>query len=244
VLCTGAIHKDRPAAVQPFLARVRLQASEDFTDGDWFTNCPANGDALDNDRVGDCDPCAVYQWIACILAQISGNSLWRPTSAMALERYAKITGFNPVTGQPDAGTDTAADLADFCRNGITPDGLQREIVPFWTSVDHTNLAEMRAALRKTPLLVSLNLPVGWGDIEADPTAWQRPLGPLTGVGHRVLFGKRDPATGLWTARTWGMDVLVDDSWRGAMLAVDALVTRDMDEIDFESLESDMAALAA
>lgn len=241
MLKTGAHHVQRPASIQPLTARAPL--TRDGPDGDWHTAYPPNSDPLGNDLFGNCDECALFQWVGAILARGSGDSLWRPTTAMTTARYSKLTGFDLTTGKPDNGTNTDADLIDFCTHGIRPEGLeQREIVPFPTSVDPANLEEMRAALRLTPLLVTFNLMAGWQSIEDDATAWKRPWTTLDGEEHRVLIVGRDAATGCWVVRTWGGDVLADDSCRTAILAVDALVSRDMAEADFEALRGDLAGL--
>ena len=65
--------------------------------------------------------------------------------AMALARYGMMTGFNPTTGQPDNGSDTSADLLNWCAAPIVDlDGRPWPI--YWASVDHTDLAGVRAAL--------------------------------------------------------------------------------------------------
>jgi hypothetical protein len=235
-LRTGAKHTERPAAIQPLTARAVLSAAA--TPRNWFAACPADGELYGNGACGDCVPVADFRYIQTVLASVS--SPWAPTLDAVLGRYTALTGFDPATGRPDDGTDTAADLTAWCRDGIALPDLQRVIVPVWASVDPKRLDHVAAALALAPCLVSLNLPTNWQNIENDKAAWWDPPGALTGDFHRVLLGNSQ------TLRTWGMDVVVGPVWwETCVVAVDFLAVRDLvpaEALDWEGLLADAKGL--
>jgi hypothetical protein len=104
----GAIYRPAPPFVRPFhhtAGLVRLTAP---SSADWHAKAPANGDALGNDQYGCCVEAADYQIIRLRRANAWGDT-WKPTKDMLLTRYGGETGFDPQTGLPDEGTDTATD---------------------------------------------------------------------------------------------------------------------------------------
>jgi hypothetical protein len=239
MLRLGAIHRPAPPAIQPLHTRTGA-ALMSAAPRNWFLLCPSDGDMLANDSLGDCVPVADFRYIETVLANSAGSNLWKPTLNAILARYSLLTGFDPITGTPDIGTDTSADLVAFCRDGIALPELQRVIVPVWTSVDPKRLDHVAAALAIAPCLVTLNLPVDFTDIEDDHDAWQGDPGPLSGDCHRVLLGN------VRTFRTWGFDVVVSVPWWDAcVVAVDCMIVPDecgTDLVDFAALEADAKAL--
>jgi hypothetical protein len=235
-LRTGAIHRPPPPAIQPLHARATLPAT---TGRDWFRGCPADNNALGNDTIGCCDPAAIFRYIQAALAAVSDS--YTPTAADVLARYERIGGYNPADPTTDRGTDTCADLVDFCRNGIPVAAQQRLIVPFWVTVDPHRLDHVAAGLEIAPALVTLQLPTSWELIEQDPAAWMGTPGPLTGECHRVLLGRMD------TVRSWGMDIGFSEAfWDGCAVAVDFLIVRDLtpaEGVDWDGLVADAKALA-
>jgi hypothetical protein len=220
---------------------------------DWTKLCPADGDARTNDYLGTCVECADFALIEVVLANVakSGAARWKPTDDMIIARYAALTGYNSVTGSPDDGTDSEADLTAWVTSGIKIPELQRDIVPWRATIDPLNDDHMAIALASGPLLVSLNLPEGWGDVETDPLAWTKTPGAPTDEGHRVLAvgfaGK------IRTVRSWGMDLKVGPEWWSqAVVSVDAVWSIDWLNalgttpmgLDLSALASDMATVAA
>ena len=188
----------------------------------------------------DCVPAADYRYIEAILANADGSPAWKPSLDAVLARYTALTGFDPTTGQPDLGTDTAADLAAWCRDGIHLTAIQRDIVPAWAAVDHLREDEIDLALSLAPCLVSLNLPAGWEAVEDYPDAWREAPGPATGEFHRVLLGAP------LTLRSWGRHIVVGEKWwEQCVVAVDFLGVRDVlavDAVDWDGFARDMQGL--
>ena len=240
MLRTGCNPTDRPTSIQPLTARAVL--AELPKPRNWATACPADGNLYANDRYGCCVPVADFRYIEAVLANADGSPAWKPSQNAILARYAALTGFDPVTGQPDNGTDTSADLVAFCRDGIALPDLQRVIVPLWASVDPTRLDHVEAALGLAPCPVSLRLPVGWDRIEDDLDAWNGTPGTPTDEFHRVLL------VAPRVVRTWGMDVAMSEAWWDqCVVAVDFLGVRDALPalaLDWEALVADAAGLGA
>ena len=69
MLRLGAIHRPAPFTVQPLRARVRLALRTPPASVDWFKRCPADGDALGNDMLGNCVPVAA-PWICASCCQL------------------------------------------------------------------------------------------------------------------------------------------------------------------------------
>lgn len=234
----GAIHAPRPAGV----ARLRDRAT--VPSGlavNWLERFPADGDALGNDRVGNCVPAA-----DCQLIRLWGGAA---DGALALARYQMMTGCDPATGLPDVGTDTAVDMLSWCAAPI----LDRDGRPwpiYWASVDHTDETAIRLALTRFPLAITIGLPRAIAD---DPDRWSA----APGVGwtpdepHRVVLGHAD-ASG-WRVRSWGEDYVVSPAlMRLMLLAVDVPIPHpaaapahlELEGIDFAALEADLGALLA
>jgi hypothetical protein len=252
-LRTGCIHGVRPAGIQPLSQRAALHMTTVPTEWDWTKLCPADGDARTNDYLGTCVQCADFALIEIILANVagSGSPRWKPTDDMIISRYTAETGYNPITGVPDNGTDSAADLTNWVTSGIKIPELQRDIAPWWATVDPMDDNDMAIGLGCSPLLVSLNLPEGWEEAETNPLAWMKPPGAPTNEGHRVLavkfMGK------IRTVRSWGMDLQVGEEWwQQAVVSVDAVWSTDLLNaigttpmgLDISALASDMASVTS
>lgn len=223
----GAIHAPVPDAVPALAARARLSALPVPTHVDWFSECPADGDALGNDAIGNCVEVADLRAIQ-VRRRVAHGDAWVPTREMALARYARLTGFDPASGSPDLGTDTAVDLADWVTNGIQVNNQDLEAV-LWATVDpRATVDVVRALAHMGPLLVTLNLPLA----AQDPNAWGRAPDSTHGGWrpgswgcHRVVLGAFDAPTG-WVVRSWGWDVHVHPAfWDAYVLGVDVTLSR-------------------
>jgi hypothetical protein len=234
----GAIHTPRP----PEIARLAARLAAPPTSGpNWLARWPADGDALGNNDYGDCCDAA-----DCQLIRLWGG---RTDTSIALGRYQQMTGFDPKTGLPDNGSDTSADLAAWCAAPIIDlDGKSWPI--YWASVDHTDETEIRAALTRFPLAISVGLPAAVAD---NPERWcEAPeAGWTADDGHRLVLGFVD-AKG-WHVRSWGEDYVVSFALMKLMLwAVDVPIPHPVAApaelrwagLDYAALESDLAALAA
>ncbi len=171
----GAIHTPRPDGIARLAARMGMAEAPI---PNWFARFRADGDPLGNDQFGDCADAA-----DCQLIRLWGG---RADRAMALSRYQMNTGFDPATGQPDNGTDTSQDMASWCAAPILDlDGRPRPI--YWAWVDHADETEIRAALARFPLAISVGLPAAIAD---DPDRWGEDPQPgwTPDEGHRIVLG--------------------------------------------------------
>lgn len=247
----GAIHT-QPAAHVPLLAaRARLDLMTAPPSVDWHKALPANGDALGNDTIGLCVEAWDYQEEALRLANSMGST-WRPTSDMVLARYSRLTGYDPTTGQPDDGTDTAADTADLCSTGLQINDQLLD-VPHWTLLDPANVEHMKiAAAHLGAVAMTLALPIALQDLDFDraPGAGPDWVPGSWGV-HRVGSGKYDGDT--FVIRTWGLDRPVHpDTLKLILLAAECRVSRrwiaatglSPSGLDFAQLDADRLKLAA
>lgn len=234
----GAIHTPRPAGVARLAARATLAQAPV---PNWFALAPADGDCLGNDVYGNCVDAA-----DCRLIQLWGGKI---DKSIALNRYRQMTGFNLVTGLPDNGSDTSADMASWCAAPILDlDGKPWPI--YWASVDHTDEEEILAALARLPLAVTIGLPAAIAD---SPERWsEAPQHDWTaGEGHRVVLGSAGDRG--WRVRSWGRDYTVSyDLMRLMLLAVDAPIPHraaapaelQWSGLDYTALEADLATLTA
>ena len=248
----GAIHSSAPPAIRPMAARARLALMTPPRSADWLARCPADGNPLGNDTVGDCVPCAELRAIQVRRANSWGDS-WRPTRDNALGLYTALTGFNPTTGLPDDGTDTARAMASWATGGIRIDEQNLDVV-CWATVDPADAAHIAIAIGHTgPIQVSLALPSAAQDL----AVWSQPPGIGTGWEpgswgyHRVMVGAFDADRRV--CRTWGQDVAIHPAfWSAYVVAVDAALSREWMEatglapsgLDWDALRQDVASFAA
>jgi len=246
----GAIHRRAPAHIPPLAARARLAMLQAPPSADWHAKCPADGDDLGNGRYGCCVPAADYRLIQLRRANAWGDS-WAPTTDMVLARYSALTGFDPATGLPDDGTDTAEDMQAWCSRGIRLDG-QNEDVPLWTVVDPAEMQHVNLAIAHFGgVAITLALPAAAQDL-----AWDRAPGsgadwvPGSWGNHRVCSGKYDGA--VRTVRTWGRDVAMHpEFWSRYVIAVDVALSREWLDatglsppgMDWDALREDAAGVA-
>lgn len=247
----GAIHQPTPTHIPFLAARARLDLMQAPATCDWFAKCPADGDMLGNDSYGDCCEVTDYRIIQVRRANAWGD-LWKPTEGMCLARYSALTGFNILTGQPDDGTITTTDMADWCTKGIRLDDQNLD-VPHWCVVDPHNLQHVNLAIANGgPVAVTINLPIGaqsldWGKAPGTGTDW---VAGSWGA-HRVPVGKYD--SGERTCRTWGKDVGIHpDFWSAYVIGLDVPWSREWLEttgltpagMDWDELSTDMLRIAA
>lgn len=249
-LLLGANHTPAPPAIKPLTARASLHLMSVPNTVNWFAACPADGDSLGNDQVGDCDPVAKLRTMQVRRANAWGDT-WKPTQADAFALYTLFTGFNPITLKPDDGTDTAKAMAIWATQGIRLDSQNLDVV-HWATVDPTDDRTISLAIAATgPVQVTLALPAAMEDL----STWSQP--PGSGAGwepgswgtHRVAAGAFDGLVRV--CRTWGIDLpMHPDIWAAYAIAVDASLSREWltttglspAGLDWNSLEADMAQL--
>lgn len=247
----GAIQTAPPAAIQPLGARARLSLMEPPPRADWLAACPADGDPLGNDRLGNCVPCAMLRTVQLRRANAWGDA-WRPDAAEAVALYAELAGYDPVTGAHDGGTDTAAAMLAWARTGIATQ--QALDIVRWATVAPAAGRHLRLAIAHTgPVQATLALPIG----AEDPESWAREPGqgdawqPGTWGNHRVLVGAYDGDA--LVCRSWGRDLALHPAfWSRYALGVDVTLSRQWLDatglspagLDWIALEGDMAALSS
>lgn len=243
----GAIHRRQPLAIRPLTKRASLHLMTPPPHIDWHAKCPADHDALSNDKYGCCVAVADYRIIQMRKANLWGDAS-KPLVSDILSRYSALTGFNLATGQPDNGTDTVSDMSAWCSKGIRI-GSQTEDVPYWCMCHPQDLHEVNVAIAHSgPVAVTMLLPTAAQDLEV----WSKSPGTGSGWepgswgGHRVMCGKYD--NNVRTVRTWGFDVVVHpDFWSKYVVAVDATISREWLTttgltplgLDFDALRSDL-----
>ncbi len=246
----GAIHRPAPLAVRPLNRRASLHLMSPPPAADWHQKAPADGNQLANDRYGCCVEVADYQLIRLHRANAFGDQ-WKPTVPMVLTRYSMLTGFNAITGQPDAGTDTVSDLTNWCSRGIRLDSQNLD-VPLWSIVDSHDINEVNLSIALCGgVLITILLPLAAQDL----SVWSKAPGtgpswrPGSWGGHRVLSGKYDGPNR--TVRTWGRDIDMHPAfWDAYVVAVDVLLSRQWfsatglspSNLDWDALQGDMAFL--
>lgn len=254
-LPTGANHTPAPDHVPNLAARARLDLMQASTSCDWHKAAPVDGDMLGNDTSGCCVEAWDFQEERLRLANAMGSA-WKPTKTLVWGRYSKMTGFSPTTGQPDVGTDTAADTADLCTHGLQINDQLLDI-PHWAILDPANVEHMKLAIEYCGAVAwTLNLPKAWQSLdwsltpgtgpEWEPGSWE----PGASF-HRVGSGKFD---GDWfTARTYGRDLPVHpDAVKLYVVAAEVRISRRWltatgltpSGLDFDALMADRARLAA
>ena len=217
---------------------------------DWFAACPADGDALGNDQVGDCDPVAKLRTIQVRMANSWGSS-WKPTKDMAFGLYQALTGFDPATLKPDDGTDTASAMAYWSQSGVRIDSQNLDVV-LWATVAPDDAATIAQAIETTCCLqVTLSLPTAaqdvsvWGKAPGTGPEWA----PGSWGSHRVAVAAFDGLERV--CRTWGDDVVMHpDFWAAYVIGVDATLSREWMSatglspagLDWDALTADMAKL--
>ena len=235
-------------------ARARLSAHEPLPAVDWHKAAPADGDPLGNDRLGVCVPAAEFRAMEMRWANTIGNDFWKPVKDQVIARYSELTGYDPVTGKPDIGTNTDDALAAWARTGLLRDPANPATmdVILWAGVDHLNLVETKLAIGHTgPVQVTLTMPATWEDLSTWSVAPGTGAGwePGSGGGHQVMSGKYDGD--IFTVRTWGIDIVVHPEWWSRyVLAVDVTLSRQWmrstglapSGLDWDALETDIASL--
>ncbi len=246
----GAIH--RPAPATPLARLVNLGQLYVPRTVDWLSWRGADGDALGNDRFGDCVPCAELRAIELRRAVAWGDA-WRPTTADALGLYASLTGFDAATGLPDAGTRTDLAMAVWAQRGIRAGAQFLDLVG-WAPVDPADSVELAQTLDHFgPLQLTMEIvpacrePETWASAPGSGTGWD--AGEADAEWHRVCLGAWHDGT--MVVRSWGEDYPLHPEWAARyVVAVDATLSRDWldvmdrapDGLDWDALAASMQAL--
>lgn len=246
----GAVHTPAPAAIQPLSTRAALHRMAVPQNANWWAACPPDGDALGNDDCGNCVPCCDLRMIQSRRANAWGDT-WKPTKQLALSLYTLRTGFNQLTGKPDDGTDTAADMTAWAQHGIRLDEQNLDVVR-WATIDPTHDDVISLAIAHLgPIAVTLALPIAAMDL----TVWSQAPGggpdwaPGSWGYHRVCAGAFNGRERV--VRTWGTDLHMHPQfWAAYAIACDATLSREWLKetglspvgLDWDALNADVASL--
>lgn len=250
----GATWSARPDAVQPLAARAPLSRMTPRP-VDWSAAIPADGDPRSNMDHGTCWPIA-RRWIVALRRAIVTGDKVPPAVPDILADYSALTGFDPATGLPDAGTDTTRGMTDWVCRGVRVNDQVLDIV-HWLHVDPSNVGHIAIALAHAgPLMATWTVPramlepAAWCRAPGDGPDWNEVVGE-----HETVLVAADGRDG-FTTRTWGLDLPVHPEVLGRyLIAVD--VPLDLAAggwcdatgltpagLDREALAADMAAIAA
>ncbi|CAH2603237.1 conserved protein of unknown function [Rhodovastum atsumiense] len=196
----GLVHRPHPA-----LPRLGAQAGplrlRPPPACDWHRAISLDGDALGNDRLGNCVPCAALRAIQIRRGVVAGDRR-RPTEAAALALYRAWAGYDG-TAATDLGTPSDMAAALWARDGIAW-GAQWEDVPAIAWIDPGRPEQLRGAVAFLgPVQLDLALPRS----AAGAALWEVGEGPDGSPGswgaHRVCVGRYD-ADHCWCI-TWGRE---------------------------------------
>jgi hypothetical protein len=173
-----------------------------------------DGDAIGNDNAGNCWEADTLRRAQLRMAWAWGSS-WKPTTALALELYAQITGFDVTTGQPDIGTLPAEGQAWVAANGVNV-GLQDPDAELPVSLNHTREDLLSWATDEfCGIGLEFDLPLAWQDVVAKGgTVLDVPAAGVSSPGgqpgswgrHQVGSGRYDPQRRYIIS--WGLELTV------------------------------------
>lgn len=165
-----------------------------------------------NDQWGDC----VWAMLGHMIeawTQYAGGTAVQVTTDELLAGYSAVTGFNPNAGPPgqnptDQGTNIA-DALDYWRTT----GVAGHKILAYAKVDHTNPAEVEAAINLFgSLAVGVNLPASAQDQFNAGQEWTVVQGSAIDGGHAIHAGAYDTAAKDARITTWGAVQTLDDPW--------------------------------
>jgi hypothetical protein len=220
----GAIHRPPPAGLHQ-LARLSAMEGTPPTHADWLCACPADGNALGNDLLGNCVEAAMLQTIAIRRAVVRGDA-WRPSTLDAVALYSLLTGYDPATERPDAGTDTITAMNWWAVRGVQA-GSDTDVSLWAPSYPHYAPHLAMAIAYLGPVQATFALPraaEGLPDWDVAPGTGEEWAAASWGY-HRVVVGAFDGL--LRRARSWGRDLTIHPEWWAAYcVGVDVPLSRE------------------
>jgi hypothetical protein len=167
---------------------------------DWDKAVAGDWPMYGNDKYGDC----VFAMLGHAIETWTANAgrLVKVTDADVLKGYSDVTGFNPSDPSTDNGT-VMQDAFDYWRRI----GLAGHKILAFAQVDHTNPAEMEAAVALFgEVLLAIDFPAVAMDQFNAGKPWDvvRNDGGIEG-GHAICSAKYDAAKKQWTVITWAKE---------------------------------------
>lgn len=214
---TGLIH--RPPG--PHLPRLSARMGASL----WTPKASVNWHAavktfpmLRNDKLGICVPAGMLHTAQLHMANAWGSE-WVPSDDQATTLYTATAGYDPVTGQPDIGTDPNKAFSYWTTEGLDL-GLQAENVVLPLVLDVDNAVELSIATEVFGFVgLCLNLPRSVEDatgnvMDVPPQG----VGSLDGMpggfgGHFVTSGRYEG--GALIAVSWGAEWEVTPTFMAA-----------------------------
>jgi len=163
---------------------------------DW-SSVPPLIDPLGNDAHGCCCYAAKWTWARIKHAARYGRVASVDASSV-LQDYAH-TGFDPVTGANDNGTDPNDMMLTWAKDADQLIFEQQNWPIVWATVDPRNENELAAAVSRTPLLMTIEM--SEADL-GDPDSWSGPPRTYSSppAGHEVLLLRNGS---MWKVSSWG-----------------------------------------
>lgn len=179
---------------------------------DWLskvTSWPMYG----NDQWGDCVFAMIGHAIEAYTTYGKG-ALVTPAAADILAAYSAVTGFNPNAGPPGNNPTDQGTVIQDALNYWKTTGVAGHKIRAFAQVDHTNAAEVKAALNVFGvLLVGVNFPASAMDQFNQHQPWDvvSDDGGIEG-GHAVHVGHADTDSVTYELVTWGAVEGMSSAW--------------------------------
>jgi hypothetical protein len=170
---------------------------------------------LGNDTVGDCVIAAMMHYAQTETANTE-NPL-TPTTALALQTYSAITGYDPNDPSTDQGTTWAAALTYWQAKGIPLlDAKGKEVIHKIigsAALDLNSVAQIRyACYTFGGTLMGIQCPASW---EQNTANWNDPSGPVAG-GHGIVRHGQGAAG--WHVDSWAF--IIPGTWTASQQVAD------------------------
>jgi hypothetical protein len=218
--CRGLLRSPTPANVVKFGAHVGGAKASPACD--WHAAVKSWPMLLNNIN-GTCVPAAMLHLVQMRETNASGVA-WLPSDAQVAALYSALTGYDPLTGKPDDGTDVATALAYWAQTGLAiADQTTDVCLP--VSLNPADGNEIRLAIQEFGgVALSLALPNCIDDqFEAGqpfdvPTAGLDSAAGKPGGGgeHEVCSGRYTADGALWIV-TWGGEMLMTPAAQAAYI---------------------------
>ena len=159
---------------------------------------------MGNDSAGDCF------WADCghsiVVWTANNGTEVDPSTVDILRAYSEATGYNANDPSTDQGTVMQDGLSYWRKTGIPVGSTRHKIVAF-AQVDHTNAAELEAAVALFGAVhMGINFPGSAMDQFNNGQPWDVVPGAKIEGGHAIVCARYDSTAHTpWTIITWGQE---------------------------------------
>jgi hypothetical protein len=197
----GAVHRQAPQRT-PRLASLSLFETPPPAEVNYHAAIDlSKRNALGNDKVGSCVPCAALRGVQIRRATFWHDE-WEPTEALSMGLYQDWTPYDPAKPGSDRGTDTVDACTRRVTKGIRLTDSLLDIGP-WFVLDPRNIDHVKIAIDKARA-VELTLALPMSAMDVSTGRWDIVPGSPHDGDHRVVSGRYD-AGGIWVI-TWGFEM--------------------------------------